>query len=291
MATKRALSLFESEESDDAHIARLGQFMTKRWAAQELFDANFPGVGRGDVVADLAAGTGSWLAAVPAEADAFGVEIDPELAARASADTGRRVIVGDFRTVEIDDEPSILLGNPPFASEHIAAFLRRTAELLAPGGRAGYILPVHSLGFARPTLELLRGFEVRVQLVPRDLYPRLSFPLLFAHLTRTPTQRLIGFALYSEAAALRSMRVQYRRVIESGRRPIWRTVVEMALQALGGEGTLAEIYEVVEDFRPTANRFWRDKIRQEAGANFLRVAEGRFRLAPTATRMASAPLF
>lgn len=44
---------------------------------------------------------------------AIGIEIDPSLAEQAAQNTGRRIICGDFRTVEIDFNPNIILGNPP----------------------------------------------------------------------------------------------------------------------------------------------------------------------------------
>lgn len=89
-----------------------------------------------------------------------------------------------------------------------------------------------------------------MDLVPRDLYPRLSFPLMFAKMRKVAQTRLVGFALFEEAFALRSMRAEYRRVLQGGRRVIRREVVEMALRASGGSATLAQIYELLEGFRP-----------------------------------------
>jgi hypothetical protein len=274
-------SLFEVETHvpTDLEIRdQLGQFMTPRWAAELLLERLGTPV-KGDVVLEPSCGRGAWLHAVGPQVEAVGVELDPKLAAIAAADTGRRIIVGDFTTVPIDVEPSHMIGNPPYSSELIAAFLRRTEELLTPGGIGGYLLPVHSFSFAAKTLEILKGFEVGIDLVPRDLYPRISFPLLFVKLKKSSQQKLIGFALFDEAIAIRTMRAEYRRVIQSGRTPIWREISEMALRALGGEASLEQIYDVVEDFRGSStNRFWRDRVRAEAGKHFERVTTGVFRL-------------
>lgn len=88
-------------------------------------------------------------------------ELDPVLAAIAAKDTGRRVIVGDFTTVAIDVEPTVIVGNPPFSSEMIAAFIRCAATLLPALGRAAFLVPVHSFSFAGPTLQVLRVSRCR----------------------------------------------------------------------------------------------------------------------------------
>jgi site-specific DNA-methyltransferase (adenine-specific) len=253
--------------------------MTPRWAAELLLERLGAPI-KGDVVLEPSCGKGSFLHAVSRHVEAIGVEKDPKLAAIAQHDTGRRIIVGDFTTVPLDFEPTYAIGNPPYSAELITAFLARTADVLkTPGSRAGYLLPVHSFSFAAKTLEILKGFEVSIDLVPRDLYPRISFPLLWCKLTKSKQQKLIGFALFEEAVATRTMRAEYRRVIQSGRQPIWREITEMALRALGGEASLEQIYDVVEDFRGTStNRFWRDRIRAEAGEHFERVSTGVFRL-------------
>lgn len=259
-------------------IAELGQYMTPRWAADLIVREHLADLGPSDVVVDPACGTGSWLHAIPNDVCAIGVEIDPALAAIAARDTGREIRVGDFAHMDLNDvEPTCLIGNPPYSAEAIRMFLERTRTLLPPRGRAIYLLPAHSFSFARTTLQLLRGFEVSVQIVPRDLYPRLSFPLILARLTKQSVTRLIGFALFEEAAALRSVHAAYRQILNSGRKALWREVLMIALEALGGEGTLTEIYQLVETCVPSATPFWRDILRREAGEHADRIAPGRFR--------------
>jgi site-specific DNA-methyltransferase (adenine-specific) len=282
-------SLFGSSDiplpTDTELRDQLGQFMTPRWAAELLLERLGTPV-KGDVVLEPSCGRGAWLHAVnrvdPAhEIDVRGIEIDPKLAAVAAHDTGRPITIGDYTTIQLDFEPTIVVGNPPYQSDLIASFISKSAASLAPApnSRIGFLLPVHSFSFASRTLEILKGLDVTVEIVPRDLYPRISFPLLFCKLTKSTQQKLIGFALFEEAIAIRTMRAEYRRVIQSGRKPIWREITEMALKALGGEASLEQIYDVVEDFRGTStNRFWRDRVRAEAGEHFERVSTGVFRL-------------
>jgi adenine-specific DNA-methyltransferase len=257
----------------------LNQYMTPRWAAELLFNVHFSDARPAhDVVVDPAAGRGSWLHAVPPNVAAFGVEIDPVLAQQAAEDTGRQIIFGDFTTIELPHEPTIVCGNPPFGSIS-RDFIRKTHDVLPAGGRAGLILPVHTVSFARSTLDLLRGFDVAVELVPRDLYPRISVPLCFLRLTKGRVHRLVGFALYGEAASVRAMRQQYREILTSGRRPLWREVVEMALRAVGGEGTIDDLCAVIQpEFRPTDRPWFRDYLRRDLGLFHDRVRPGYFRL-------------
>ena len=269
--------------NDDARVSELGQYMTPRWAAEILLARMNPT--RHDFILEPSCGKGSFIHAaniLAPDATVIGCEIDPRLAEIARIDTGRMILTGDF----LDDaltaglEPTLTIANPPYTSEAIAAFIRKAYEMMPTLGRAGFLMPVHSLSFAQRTLEVLRGFEVSIELTPRDLYPRISFPLLFAKMQKTGVTRLVGFACYEEATGIRSMRAEYRKILNEGRKPIWREVTTMAISALGGEASLKEIFEVIEDFRPTNNKFWRDGIRRVAGDKkyFVRVSEGRFRL-------------
>lgn len=270
-------TLFEINERPDP-VAELGQYMTPRWAADLIVRDRLADLSAHDVVVDPSCGTGSWLHAIPATTRAVGIEIDATLAAIAATDTGREVRFGDFLTIDLDDvEPTHFVGNPPYSAQTIRAFLERTRSLLPEGGRAIYLLPAHTFSFARPTLKLLRGFDVNVQLVPRDLWPRLSFPAIIADLTKKRVARLVGLVLFEEAAALRSVRAAYRQILNAGRKPLWADVLDLALEALGGEGSLTEIYQLVETCVPSSTPFWRDILRREAGEHADRVARGRFR--------------
>jgi hypothetical protein len=119
---------------------------------------------------------------------------------------------------------------------------------------------------------------VKADLIPRDLVPRIHVPLLFALLRKAATQRLIGFALYQEATSVRTMRIQYRRAIEQSRHVGWREVLDMALIALGGEGSIDQICTVIQpEFRPTNKPWFRDYVRRDLGTYHERIRPGYFR--------------
>ena len=274
----KAPSDFVEGHDHGGRTAELGQYFTPLWAAHALYERFFGHLTAGSLVIEPSCGAGAWLHAVPDDVEAIGYEIDPVVAAIAAADTGREIRVGDFTTMPIDGEPAALVGNPPFGAEPISRFIRRSYDWMTPASEAGFILPTHSVSFARTTLEVMRGLEVETFVLPRDLYPRLSFPLMFAKLKKSKVTRLVGFLLFDEAVAIRGVRAEYRRIVAAGRRPAWREVLRLALEACGGEATLERIYDIIEDVRPTPNKWWRDTIRREAGTHFERVSEGVFRL-------------
>lgn len=89
---------------------------------------------------------------------------------------------------------------------------------------------------------------------------------------------LVGFSLYQEAFELQSIDRRFRQLLIDGRpyRSAWRAVVESAIEALGGEASLHDIYELVSVKRPTTNTAWRKRVRQIAQVHFRRVACGRY---------------
>lgn len=94
--------------------AELSQYFTPFWAAAELWDRDFSWVSSADVVIEPTCGPGPFLAAIPESVPAFGVEIDPDLAAIARRETGRECIVGDVCNVAFPSEPTVAVGNPHF---------------------------------------------------------------------------------------------------------------------------------------------------------------------------------
>lgn len=74
---------------------------------------------------------------------------------------------------------------------------------------------------------------------------------------------LVGFSLYQEAFELQSIDRRFRQLLIDGRpyRSAWRAVVESAIEALGGEASLHDIYELVSVKRPTTNTAWRKKVK------------------------------
>ena len=114
----------------------LSQFFTPQWVASAIIDNYFSDLTSEDLVAEPACGSGSFLAALPSSVPAFGVEIDPDLVPLAKAKTGRDIICGDFRTVELPGTPTAMVGNPPFKSAVFVGMMDRAHQLLPEGGKA-----------------------------------------------------------------------------------------------------------------------------------------------------------
>lgn len=254
------------------------QYMTPFWAAEELLRRHLPDLGAGDAVLEPSCGTGAFLAAVPVEVAAVGVEIDPELAAAAERSTGRRVVVGDFCDVVLDLEPTAIVGNPPFDLELVERFLERCARLLPPGGRCAFLLPAYACQTPRRVLGWSRSWGLDQVLVPRSLFMRSRLPLLFVTFTLGQGLPARGFSLYEEAVDVATM--PGRAALEDGSDGgSWRAVVVAALRSLGGRAELQAIYRAVEPRRPTGNQWWREKVRQELQRNCRRVDRGTWEVA------------
>lgn len=269
------------------HKPALSQFFTPGWAAEALINQFYPGLGPGDTVLEPSCGAGAFLAAIPAEAHAIGVEIDPEWAAIARQNTGRPVIVGDFLAADIPATPNLIVGNPPFKQRDIQAFLQRAWEILPSDGEVGFILPAYAFQTASVTAALGERWGVHQDLLPRNLFPRLRLPIAFARLTKGRKTGLFGFALYAEANAVNRLQRRYRALLAAGETSAWRAVTIAALEAVGGEADLSSIYSEIEGARPTPNPFWKEKVRQTVQRICYRTAPGRWRLKPNMDAMAA----
>lgn len=256
----------------------LGQFMTPDWAALELVDRYFSDLTSADLVAEPSCGRGAFLRAIPEHVPAFGVEIDERLASEAMRLSGRPVIVGDFRTVDIPWAPTAMIGNPPFTLRAIEGILGRAHDLLQDEGRVGLILPCYT--FQTPgTIERLAAcWSVRQDMIPRTLFQRISMPLCFAVLTKGATRGWVGFALYHEAAAVARLQARYRALLVEGEGSVWAAVTRAALEALGGSAPLSELYRQIEGHRPTSNKFWQAKVRQQLQRIAVRVGDATWAL-------------
>lgn len=254
----------------------LSQWFTPAFAAEMLVEDALSGLGDVAVV-EPSCGAGAILAAIPAGCDAIGVEIDPRMAEYAARTTGRPVVVGDFRHAMLPHRRyGALIANPPFESQVIDDFVARAHDILETDGIAAMILPAHVLTTPERIDRWSERFSIEQRLLPRSLFPRLSLPLVWTRMIKGRRHSFGGFMLFGEASAIQSMPKEVRDAL--GRRGAWREAIRVALEALGGEATLREIYAAVEPRRPTANQFWRDKIRQELPRCFVRVDETRWRL-------------
>ncbi|WMD24050.1 class I SAM-dependent methyltransferase (plasmid) [Achromobacter seleniivolatilans] len=264
----------------------LGQFPTPGWAAEALYERHFSHLTRGDVVWEPTCGPGSFLAVIPQEVDAFGSELDPHLARAAAAATGRLVLQGDFETVTLPATPTAVIGNPPFQLDLIDRLLRRAHAVLPSGGQAAFLLPAYAFQTAARVAGYAEDWSIAQEMVPRNIYPGLKLPLVFATFTKDGRRRLFGFALYRETADVHQFPRSVRAQLEGHRGPVWARAVEAVLRLLGGEADLASIYQALAPARarPSENPWWKEKVRQTLRRyeRFRRVGGARYALADAA---------
>jgi len=277
--------LFDFDE-DATQVGKphLHQYFTPEWAAEELVGRYFPALGAKDLVIEPACGRGSFLKAVPPEAEAIGVEIDPDTAALARENTGRHVIVGDFASQYLPlPTASAVVGNPPFDMATFDKILRRSHQLLPDEARCGFILPAYALQTPSRLLRWQRHWSVSQTLLPRTIFQRSRLPLLFVLFEKGCGPRLlVGFTLYHEAHEIHGMPGWARQLLtySAGQRKTWRAVVDVALRKIGGRGTLTEIYSAMQhrSDRASDNQWWKDKVRQVLQLHFKRVGPAEFAL-------------
>lgn len=262
----------------------LHQYFTPVWVAELLYERYFRHLTKHDVAIDPTCGTGNFLLAIPTGPDApisYGIEVDPLLAEQARHRTGRPVITGDFRTVPLPTTPTAIIGNPPFQTALIEQFMDRAGRVLPEGGHLGFILPAYFLQNSARTIDYAERWSMDIATLPRDIFPRLRYSLIFGLFTKNRKHTMIGLALFQETAALRQLPTRFSETLKTSTSSIWVAVVHQALEELGGEASLQALYHVIEGRRPTANRFWREKTRQILQSypdRFSRLAAGYYRL-------------
>lgn len=241
----------------------LCQFFTPLWAAECLVDRHFPDLDADDLVIEPSCGLAAFLRAIPAQVPALGVEIDVQVAAQARLECGREILVGDFRTIPLSVRPTVILGNPPFRADLIDGFLTRAHALLPDGGRVGFLLPTYFFQTAARVCRYTGQWSLACELTPRNAFhSRMRTPLLFAVFSKDRQRVLVGLSLYAEADALHRMAEPYRRILSARQGSAWKAVCQVALERLGGEAALSDLYLELERNRPTQTSWWREKIRQ-----------------------------
>lgn len=248
--------------NDTDKIKALGQYPTPFWVAEALVERHFGDLGRSDLVIEPSCGPGAFLSALPEHVQAIGVDVDGAMVDQARGNTGRVIIHGDFRSVPLPASPTAIIGNPPFRLDVIDGFLERAFELLPEGGRVGFILPAYAFQTAGRVAEYADRWSLAQEMIPRNIFPGLSIPLVFARFFKDFRRVLIGFALYGEADDIQRLSAPYREALRAPSVSSWRNVVEIALRELGGKGSLGEIYAKIEGKRPTRTQHWKEKVRQ-----------------------------
>lgn len=258
--------------------ASLSQFMTPSWAAEMIVQHALPKFETGAVVIEPSAGIGRFLDALPDNYRGIGVEIDPKLAQIAQG-KGHEVHVGDFRSIELPvGRADCILGNPPFEFDIFDGFLDRSHKLLDHGGQVVMLLPAYFFQTAGNVVRWNREWSLSQEMMPRNLFCGLKLPLMLARFTKDRQPSLSGLILYHETAAINDMPKIYRTALAEGRSG-WAACIEQALRNLGGSAPLQSIYREIEPRRPTANKFWREKIRQVLQQRGQRAEDGRWKMA------------
>lgn len=258
----------------------LHQWFTPRWVCEAIVDRYYRFLNLADSVLEPSCGDGRFLEVIPAEVPVLGVEIDPLMADRARA-TGRPVITGDFLTAEIPGRFTHAIGNLPFDARLVHGFLDRAHVLLEEGGECGFLLPAYVLQTSSKVMALNRRWSIRQELMPRNIFPRLSLPLVFAQFRKDPERRLVGFFLYREAADVAKLPRDVQTALQKRTTgSVWRHAVRAAFVRVGAAcASLDALYAAVE--RPSENRFWREKVRQvlQVYPEFKRAGNGTWQIA------------
>jgi site-specific DNA-methyltransferase (adenine-specific) len=253
--------------------ASLDQWFTPFWAAELLVEHALRGVGRASIC-EPACGSGSFLAAIPQQCPAFGVDIDPRVIPAAIANSGREVLEGDFCSIDLAGrEIDLILGNPPFGMATVERFINRAYDLLPEGGKIGFILPAFAFQTPSRVARWMDRFSIDVVMIPRTLFPRLSKSLIWAEYLKVGARRYHGLMLFREQRDVEQMRDPIAAALI--RPGTWREAVRVALDALGGEASLAAIYDMIMPPR-RVSQHWREKVRQTLQLYHQPVARGRW---------------
>ena len=275
------LTLFDEPTPTPATIgnlkAELSQYLTPGWAAAELTEIALQGLGRVNVL-EPSCGAGAFLAAIPDNCPAIGVEIDPVLAATARATTGRHVIEDDFEHANLGNfEPHVILGNPPFTTSFFDTLLDRAHTLLPEHGKVAMIIPTHFLQTPSRVLRWNERFNIETALLPRTLFPGLSKTIAWTTFTKSPNRRLFGLLLFRETADVDQFRDRQHDLAQQPRP--WRQIVMAALQSAGGEADLATIYQLIAPSDQAGRSWWKEKVRQSLSRYCQPLGQGRWKLA------------
>lgn len=251
----------------------LSQWFTPSWAANDLVE--HVRLRPDDVVLEPSCGDGVFLQAIPSSHEAVGVEIDPAMATLARINSGREVILGDFRFVDIPVRPTLIIGNPPFKTDLVMEFLSRSYELLPDRGRVAFILSTHILQTPRHLVDLSSRWGMEHSIMPRTLFNRAERPLSFLQLTKGG-RGMKGMLLYQQAYFFNRLPLAAKKIANRGNGSVWFRVVSWAMSQAGGAADLPELYKLVGQNPPTTNKFLKEKVRQVLQQYFKRIGRGRW---------------
>lgn len=153
------------------------------------------------------------------------------------------------------------------------------------GGQVGLILPAHRLSHARPMQDIMEQWSVSQDLLPKTLFPGVTWPVVFAMFVKEQVRRFRGFFLFDECTAVGRAPENVRMVLVKGarRKGVWRAVIEEAIKSLGGKASLDQIYSYIQGRKPKPIPTWQATIRRELqGDAFIKLENHTFELATTA---------
>lgn len=228
-------------------------------------------------VIEPCAGDGALLREIPAEINAYGVELDPAPAAQARATSGRQVLCGDVLEIALPIAPAHAISNPPFRVEFINRFLDRFHRIAIAGGTVTFLLPAFMLQTSGRTARYLDRFSITAEIIPRDVFPGFTLPLTVVTFRKDYERRLVGLALVDETNEWRKMPSDFHTILHRSRSNVWVAACERALQILGRPATVEEIRNVVSGHRPTKTPHWEAAIRKALQQNLPKVARGIYR--------------
>lgn len=261
--------------------AELSQWFTPFWAAEELVADALRGIGDNVHCAEPSCGTGAFLSAIPKSCFAFGIDIDPSVIPAAVENSGREVLLGDFRTIDLENRKvDVLIGNPPFEMEIVEGFLNRAHQILPDDGLIAMVLPAYAFQTPSRVARWMESFSIDVNMIPRTLFPGLSKPLLWAKYTKAKQRSFSGLMLFAETREIERFNPAIKQALNGP--GTWREAVHQALRSLGGQASLQAIYGAIAPQRQHAAH-WQPKVRQTLQRSFKRLGDARWGLPESAS--------
>lgn len=260
-----------------SQVKALDQYFTPAWVAEALVRKHFSDLTSNDLVIEPMCGPGRFLEPVPAHVPAVGIEIDPQLAQMARERTGRQIITADIRDAVFPGQPTVFIGNPPFKTGLFDEFLAKAEKAMAKDGRIGMILPTYFFQTASRVARYNEAWSLYQELIPRNIYTGLEKPLCFAIFRKDEQRLMVGFSLFHEQAFVSKLPKDIQEALCEGR-STWVSIVADAIESMGGEAKLAEIYDYVADRRPTSNPNWKEQVRKICQTRATRTGRGQYSL-------------
>jgi site-specific DNA-methyltransferase (adenine-specific) len=147
-------------------------------------------------------------------------------------------------------------------------------------GTGAFLHAANACGIPFQTVRTVTRFNsqwsIATDIIPRELFHRLRYQLVFARFRKDDQRTLVGLALYREYQSLKELRPESQQTLQESksRWGAWHALVEEALTQLGGRGSLAEIYATVAPNRLPSNNYWHDKIRQVLQIHYQPISRG-----------------